>query len=133
MLLGVEVVESFLEGKKAIAVTCEHQYEAAVPHENIAVVGSVDIRANKTRALGNLSYIAYSYFPGAPIHFELFVMPGPHGIGQYLTGFGKGARNDSLGLFGAELILGRKNLFYICILIWKFILHVVAARLGGGC
>ena len=43
MLLGVEVVQRLLEGEEPRAVAGEHQDERRIPHEDIAVVGRVQV------------------------------------------------------------------------------------------
>ena len=131
VLLGVEIVESFLEGEEAVAVTGEHENKAAVPHENITVIGRIDIGAHKSRALRHLTDIPDGDFPRAPVHLQFLVVTRPNGIGQYLTGLFKRAGNDCLRFLGPEFVLGRKNFFDVSVLVRKLILHIVAARLCG--
>ena len=56
-LLAIEIIERTLELKHAFAVFAEHQHEAAVPKEDVAVECGVNVRRNKTVLLGRLAEI----------------------------------------------------------------------------
>jgi hypothetical protein len=85
MLLGVEVVQRALEREKAVTVAGEHHHERSVPHEDIAVVGNIEVRRHEPGALLRLADVAHGDLPGVPVHLDLLFMPFPHGRGQDLA------------------------------------------------
>lgn len=48
MLFGVEIIQRTLEREEAGTETGEHHHEGGVPHEDIAVIGDIEVAAYET-------------------------------------------------------------------------------------
>ena len=121
MLLGVEVVERPLEREVTVAVAGVHHHEGHVPHEDVAVVGDVEVGRDESRPLLRLADVAHGDPPGMPVHLDLAVVPLPHGCGQDFAGLLEGQRFDPLGPCRAVLVLGYEDLLHISILVGQLI------------
>ena len=121
MLLGVEVVQRALEREKAVTVAGEHHHERSVPHEDIAVVGNIEVRRHEPRALLRLADVAHGDLPGVPVHLDLLFMPFPHGRGQDLARLGERPGFDVFGFGRAKLVLGHEYLLYIGIFVGQLV------------
>ena len=121
VLLRIEVVQRTLEREEAVAVAGEHHHERGVPHENIAVVGDIQIRRDEFRSLLRLADVAHGDPPSMPVHLDLFVVPLPHGCGQDLAGLGERTGLDGFGLGGPEFVFGHEDLLYIGILVRQLV------------
>ena len=121
MLLGVEVVEGFLEREEVAAIAAEHGYERVVPHEYVAVVGRGDVACDESRVVEWLADVLYSYLPCLPVHFNLLVVTVPIWRGQHLPGLFKCARRGLLHLCRAEGVLGYEGLHDVRVLVGQLV------------
>ena len=81
MLLGVEVIQSLLKRKEATSITTEHRNESGIPHEDIAIVGRIDIAGNESGIFFGSLDILNSDFPRFPVHLHFFIVAFPIGLG----------------------------------------------------
>ena len=121
MLLGVEVVECLLEREEVFAVTTKHCDEGVVPHEYVAVVCWSDVACHKSGVVFRLADVANAYFPGFPVHLDLFVVALPIGRRQHLTRLLEGAGVCLLYLGGAECVLCHERLHDVGVLIGQLV------------
>ena len=130
VLLGVEIVECALEIEESRSVAREHQDECRVPHEYVAIVGSVDIRHHKSRTRKRIADVFHTYLPCFPIHvyFGLVTVPNRHG--QHLTSlFETLGQLSGDGFCRAEVVFSHESLFYIGVFVGNAIYTIVAATL----
>ena len=132
VLLGVEIVESQLEGEEACAVLRKHQDEGAVPHEDVPVVRRVEIGCHESAAGLGIADVSHTDFPCPPVHLQFPVVPLPQGFGQNLACLLEGGDVHAAGLHGTERILRHVGIAHIGILVGQLVDAVVAAG-GLGC
>ena len=131
VLPGVEVVERALEREVAVAVAGIHHHEGHVPHEDVSVVGDVEVGRYESRPLLGLADVAHGDAPGVPVHLDLAVVPLPEGGGEDLPRLVERTRENRLGLGRAVFVLGDEDLLDVGILVGE----LVGSRLeplGGG-
>ena len=132
VLLGVEIVESQLEGEEACAVLRKHQDEGAVPHEDVPVVRRVEIGCHESASRLGIADVSHTDFPCPPVHLQFPLMAFPYRFGQHLTCLREGGDVHAAGLHGTERILRHVGIAHIGILVGQLVDAVVAAG-GLGC
>ena len=130
VLLGIEIIERALEIEETRSIAREHQDESRVPHENVAIVGSVDIRHHEARAGKRVADVFHTYLPCFPVHVDFGLVTLPDGHGQHLTSLLKTLGQLGGDGFGrAEVVFSHKSLFHIGVFVWNAIDAIVAATL----
>ena len=82
VLFGVEIVKRPLEGEESVSVAGKHQDEAVVPHEEVPIIGRVNISGDKARSGVRLTNVVDSYPPGIPVHPDLLLVSLPDRRGE---------------------------------------------------
>ena len=121
MLLRIEVVQRTLEREVVMAVAGEHHHEGHVPHENVPVVGDVEVGRNESRSRLRLADVAHGDPPGVPVHLDLAVVPLPHRCGKHLARLVERAGDDGFGFGRAELVLRHEHVFHIGVLVGQLV------------
>ena len=89
MLLGIEVVQSILEREETGTITGKHQDKGRVPHKDVSIIGSIDVRHDETGTRLRIAQIANPDFPSTPIHVDFLVMTSPNRLRENFLRFRK--------------------------------------------
>ena len=121
VLLGIEVIQRSLEREEAIAVAGKQHHKTVVPHEDIAVVRHIQVRAHKAGAFLGLADIADGYLPGVPVHIHFPLVAFPEGSRQHLPGLLVTAGLQRFPFHTTVGILRHEDVLHVCILVRELI------------
>ena len=121
MLLGIEIIQRPLEREKPVTVAGEEHHETVIPHEDIAVVGHIQVGTHETGAFLRLPDVAHGDLPGVPVHLHLGFVTLPEGGGQHLFRLVERSGSERFRFHRPVGILRDENVLHIGILVREVI------------
>ena len=111
-----------MEGEEAGTETGEHHHEGGVPHEDIAVVGDIEVAAYETGIRFRGLDVADADLPSLPVHLDFLLVSAPSRVREDLLGLIEGSGRDGLRSRRPELVLGHEGFLQVGVLVRKIVL-----------
>src|SRR5665648_439403 len=70
MLLGIEIIQSFLKRISSRTIPGKKGDKIGVPHKNVAIVGRIDVGSDEPGFFGRIFNVPECDFPGFPVHVD---------------------------------------------------------------